>query len=232
MPSLALKNRLIDLSHPLEPATPPWPGNPPVEVHHLSTIPPARGPGDRSAPGAPISCNTSAFLTCNHTGTHMDSPAHFYNGLQTIEQVPLEMCIGPAALVDARHIEPRAEIGPADLTSSEEAIKAAGKVVFWTGWSSRWGDHNYFDDYPVLSEAAAVWLVERGVHLVGMDTPSPDRDPHPAHYVLLGANMVIVENMTNLERIGRDVFELIVVPLPLRGLEASPVRAIAVLPAS
>ena len=62
-----------------------------------------------------------------------------------------------------------------------------------------------------------MWLVERGVHLVGMDTPSPDRDPHPAHYVLLGANMVIVENLTGLERIGRDVFELIVVPLPLRG---------------
>jgi arylformamidase len=231
MPSPTMKTRLIDLSHPLEPATPPWPGNPPVEVHHVSTIPAARRPGERGTASEPISCNTSAFLTCNHTGTHMDAPAHFYNGVQTIEQVPLEMCIGPAALVDARHIAPRAEIFPADLASCEEAIKATGKVVYWTGWSSRWDDRNYFDDYPVLSEEAAVWLVERGVHLVGMDTPSPDRDPHPAHYVLLGANMVIVENLTNLDRIGRDTFDLIVVPLPLRGLEASPVRAIAVLPA-
>ena len=41
-----------------------------------------------------------------------------------------------------------------------------------------------------------MWLVERGVHLVGIDTPSPDRDPHPVHYILLGANMVIVENLT------------------------------------
>ena len=60
-----------------------------------------------------------------------------------------------------------------------------------------------------------------------MDTPSPDRDPHPVHYILLGANMVIVENLRGLEQIDRDVFELIVVPLPLKGLEASPVRAIA-----
>ena len=78
-----------------------------------------------------------------------------------------------------------------------------------------------------MSEAAAVWLVERGVHLVAFDTPSPDRDPHSVHYILLGANMVIVENLTGLERSAATVFELIVVPLPLEGLEASPVRALA-----
>jgi arylformamidase len=225
-----MKQHLIDLSHPLDPATPPWPGNPPVEFAVISAIPAERGPGDRGAPGEPVSCNTTAFLTCNHTGTHMDSPAHFYNGVQTIDQVPLEKCIGPVALVDVRHLHPRGEITPADLAPREAAIKATGKVVLWTGWSSRWGLPNYFDDYPVLSEATAVWLVERGVHLVGVDTPSPDRDPHPVHYVLLGANILIVENLTRLERIGRDTFELIVVPLPLRGLEASPVRALAVLP--
>jgi arylformamidase len=224
------KSRILDLSHPLDPSTPPWPGNPAVEIVVVSKIPPDRGPRDRGAPGEPISCNTTAFLTCNHTGTHMDAPAHFYNGVPTIEQVPLEKCIGPAALIDARQIAPRGEITPAFLTPSEESIKTTGKVVFWTGWSSRWGDHNYFDDYPVLSEASAAWLVERRVHLVGFDTPSPDRDPHAVHYVLLGAHVVIVENLTGLEQIGRGVFDLIVVPLPLRGLEASPVRALAVLP--
>ena len=223
-------SRIVDLSHPLEPATPPWPGNPPVEVQVVSRIPSHRGPRDRGAPGEPISCNTTAFLTCNHTGTHMDAPAHFYNGVPTIEQVPLEKCIGPAALIDVRQVPSRGEITPAHLIPFEGSIKATGKVVFWTGWSGRWGDHNYFDDYPVLSEASAVWLVERGVHLVALDTPSPDRDPHPVHYVLLGANVAIVENLNGLERIGRAVFDLIVVPLPLRGLEASPVRALAVLP--
>lgn len=230
MHARATRHRLIDLSHPLEPPTPPWPGNPPVEFHVVSSIPVERGPRDRGGPGEPVACNTTAFLTCNHTGTHMDSPAHFYNGVQTIEQIPLDNCIGPAALVDVRAIGPRGEITPADLAPCEAAITATGKVVLWTGWSGRWGDDNYFDDYPVMNESAAVWLVERRVHLVGVDTPSPDRDPHPVHYVLLGANMVIVENLTGLEQIGRDVFELIVVPLPLRGLEASPVRALAALP--
>ena len=225
-----MSKRLIDLSHPLEAATPPWPGNPPVEVVTVSSIPAERGPGDRGAPGEPVSCNTTAFLTCNHTGTHMDAPAHFYNGVRTIEQVPLEQFIGAAALVDVRKIGPRGEITPANFAQCEETIRSTGKVIFWTGWSSRWGQEGYFDDYPVLSEQAAAWLVDRGVHLVGMDTPSPDREPHPAHYILLGANVVIVENLRGLEQIDRDVFELIVVPLPLKGLEASPVRAIAVLP--
>ncbi len=222
--------RIIDLSHALDPSTPPWPGNPAVAVQVVSKIPPHRGPRDRGSPGEAISCNTTAFLTCNHTGTHMDAPAHFYNGVPTIELVPLEKCIGPAALIDVRQVPPGGEITPAFLIPLEESIKATGKVVFWTGWSSRWGAQNYFDDYPVMSEASAVWLVDRGVHLVALDTPSPDRDPHPVHYVLLGANVVIVENLTGLERIGRDVFDLIVVPLPLRGLEASPVRAVAVMP--
>jgi arylformamidase len=224
------RRRLIDLSHPLEPATPLWPGNPPTEFSILGTIPVERGPTDRGIAGEAVLCNHSAFLTCNHTGTHMDAPAHFYNGVRTIEQVPLDQFIGTAALVDVRHIGPRGEITLADFTKHEEAISATRKVIFWTGWASRWGQDGYFDDYPVLSEQAATWLVERGVHLVGMDTPSPDRGPHGVHYLLLGANMVIVENLRGLEQIDRDVFELTVVPLPLKGLEASPVRAIAALP--
>jgi arylformamidase len=222
-----MMSRLIDLSHPLDAETPPWPGNPGVSAEILSAIPPERGPTWKSGPGEPVHCNTSAFRTCNHTGTHMDAPAHFYNGVPTIERVPLDHCIGPAAMVDVSHLGPRGEIAPGDLRPHEERIATTRKVVFRTGWSSHWGRDDYFREYPVLSEATAAWLVEHRVHLVGVDTPSVDHEPHRVHYILLGAHMVIVENLTGLERIGRDVFELIVLPLPLRGLEASPVRAVA-----
>ena len=222
-----MTTRLIDLSHPLDAETPPWPGNPGVDADVLSAIPAERGPGWRMGPGESAISNTTAFRTCNHTGTHMDAPAHFYNGVPTIELVPLNHCVGPAAMVDVSRLGLRGEITPADLIPHEQRIATTGKVVFRTGWSSHWGRDDYFREYPVLGEAAAGWLVERGVHLVGVDMPSVDHEPHPVHYILLGAHMVIVENLTNLERIGRDVFELIVLPLPLRGLEASPVRAVA-----
>jgi arylformamidase len=222
-----MAKRLIDLSHPLEAATPPWPGNPPTAVDILSTIPAEQGPGQRGVPESPGYCNTSAFTTCNHTGTHMDAPAHFYNGVSTIDQVPLDHCIGFAALVDVSYLGARGVIAPADLILYQDAIAATRKVVFRTGWSSHWGHDDYFSDYPVLSEETAALLVERGVHLVGVDAPSVDVEPHCVHYLLLGAHMVIVENLTGLELIGTDVFELIATPLKLRGLEASVVRAVA-----
>jgi kynurenine formamidase len=118
-------------------------------------------------------------------------------------------------------------IQPADLAACESAIGATGKVLLHTGWASHWGRDDYFHDFPALSEAVARWVIERGVHLVGVDTPSVDRAPNAAHFILLGARAVIVENLTNLDLIGSDHFELIVLPLSLRGLEASPVRAIA-----
>jgi arylformamidase len=222
-----MTTRLIDLSHPLEPSTPPWPGNPGVDVDVITAIPDGWGPGRRAAKGEPAPFNTTAFRMCHHTGTHMDSPAHIYNGVPTIERVPLEHCIGPAALVDVSHVGARGEITPSDLEPYRDVIASTHKVIFRTGWSSRWCQDDYFHDYPVLTEATAEWLIERRVHLVGVDTPSPDREPHAIHYLLLGSHAVIVENLARLDAIGHRVFELIAVPLALRGLEASPVRAVA-----
>jgi kynurenine formamidase len=113
------------------------------------------------------------------------------------------------------------------LAPYETSIMATRKVVIRTGWSRRWGQSTYFNDYPVIREDAAQWLVERGVHLIGVDTPSVDREPHPSHYIFLGALAVIVENLVNLEQIAQNPFELIVLPLPLTGLDGSPVRAVA-----
>jgi kynurenine formamidase len=157
----------------------------------------------------------------------MDAPLHFYNGVPTIDQVPLEQCIGPAVLIDVSSLGPRGEVHPDHLRASEASIRSIPKVVLRTGWSGRWGHADYFLDYPVISEAAAEWLISRSVHLIGLDTPSVDREPNPAHYAILGAHAVIVENLTNLEQITQSPFELIVQPLPLRGLDGSPVRAVA-----
>jgi kynurenine formamidase len=157
----------------------------------------------------------------------MDAPLHFYNGVPTIDQVPLDDCVGPASLVDVSGVPPRGEIRQRDLAAFEDTIVATRKVVLRTGWSHHWGQADYFVDYPVIGEEAADWLVALGVHLIGVDTPSVDREPNPAHYAILGAHAVIVENLTNLEQIEQSPFELIVLPLPLKGLDGSPVRAVA-----
>ncbi len=71
--------------------------------------------------------------------------------------------------------------------------------------------------------------MDSGVQLVGVDTPSVDQPPFPAHLPLLTHDVIIVENLTKLNAIRSQIFELIVLPLKVTAREASPVRAIAVM---
>lgn len=224
-----MPRRYVDLTQPLDGNTPPWPGNPGCSPEILDQIPASRGPGQRGQVGESGLCNVSAFRVCNHTGTHMDAPAHFYNGVPTIDRVPLEQCHGPAVVITLPPIARRGEILVEHLQPNDEAVRRCRKVVLNTGWAERWGKPEYFHDYPAISEPAARWLLERQVHLVALDTPSVDREPWGIHFLLLDAQVVIVENLTNLAAIGQQECELAVFPLPLRGLEASPVRAVAIV---
>jgi arylformamidase len=79
----------------------------------------------------------------------------------------------------------------------------------------------------VFTPEAAQFVVDCGVRLVGVDFPSVDRPPFPAHIAFLGNGIVIVENLTNLPAIEKEVFHLVVLPLKFTGRDGSPVRAIA-----
>ena len=110
-----------------------------------------------------------------------------------------------------------------------ERLRKTRRVVFNTHWHHRWGADDYFTAHPVITGPAAKFLVDCGVVLVGVDTPSVDRPPYPAHLELLGAGLLIVENLTNLDSITGDEFELIALPLAIHGRDGSPVRTVAVL---
>ncbi len=202
---------LVDLTRPLGTATPVYPGDPAVEVEPVE-----------AAPGVHI----SRLRLGTHAGTHMDAPSHFIAGGLTIDLVPLGQCVGEAVLVrcpGARSID------AALLRAYEDAIRRVRKVVVDTGWAAHWGREDYFTRHPVLPEDAARFLIDCGVHLVGVDGPSVDRAPYPAHRVLLGAGAVIVENLANLDRIPGPVFHLSAAPLPVAGGDGAPARVFAVI---
>jgi arylformamidase len=127
------------------------------------------------------------------------------------------------------------EIDVADLKE-----KLGGKVpvrlILRTGWSEYFGQMKFYNEYPFLSEDAAHWLVENGVRLIAMDSPSPDNPAHsrgtpkdsPNHKVLLGAGVVLVEYVANLKAITKAEVELMVMPLKLKGCDGSPVRCVAI----
>ena len=175
------------------------------------------------------SLNNSSIKTCLHCGTHMDAPFHFFGDSDTIDQIALDTCVGQAALVDLRFLKPRQSISVAHFAEYRELIEEVKRVVLHTGWSAEWERPKYFTDFPVLSGEAAELFVSLGVRLVGIDTPSVDHPPFPAHVALLGHGVLILENLTNLASIPAKRFHLTAAPLKIAGRDASPVRAFAQL---
>ena len=124
----------------------------------------------------------------------------------TIDEVPLDVLIGPATIADFTGCRPLQEI---DVAGSGEEIgrRVPRRLILRTGWSEYFGQMKFYKEYPFLSEKAAQWLVEKGVRLIAMDTPSPDNPAHsretakdsPNHKVLLGAGVVLVEYVANLK---------------------------------
>jgi len=206
--------RIVDLSQPVGPDTPVFPGDGPVRIEIV----------DRTT------MNLSRIELSVHTGTHMDAPFHFFQEGAAIDRVPLERCMGLAALIDLRGIPAGSEIFREHLEGYRDTLRQAHLAVLHTGWSKEWNGPLYFRDHARLSGDAAEFLVDCGVELTGVDMPSVDHAPYPAHRVLLSAGVAIVENLTNLDAIGADLFELIVLPLKLAGRDGSPVRAIAIEP--
>jgi kynurenine formamidase len=161
-------------------------------------------------------------------GTHMDAPAHFIPGALTVDELDLRACVGDAVVVRLGNLAPGTVIECDVLEECRDLIEGADRVVLSTGWSRRVGTATYFVDWPRLSTSAARFFVESGIRLLGLDTPSPGDDTtNPAlHQLLLAEDLLLVECLVNVDRLP-DRFTLICLPLPLVGLDGSPVRALA-----
>ncbi|MFC4114593.1 cyclase family protein [Nonomuraea zeae] len=214
---------LVDLSVPIETGMPVYPGDPEVSIGPALTV-------------ARDGVNVLGLHLGSQSGTHVDAPFHIDDSLPTLDALPLDRFCGPAIVVDARGLAPRAPIGAAafeQIGSGRPGFESV-IVLVATGWSAHWGTAAY-EEHPYLTEEAAALLVARGVRTVGIDALSVDPTPaadFPAHRVLCGAHAVIAENLTGLDRLlraqadGRPI-EVSMLPLRLPGADGAPVRAVA-----
>jgi arylformamidase len=178
---------------------------------------------------------TRKIVLGTHIGTHADAPRHFIPQGRTIDDVSLDILIGPATVVNFAPCRPLQVIDIADL-KAKLGDKIPTRLVLRTDWSEHFGQMAFYNEYPFFSEAAATWMVENGVRLIAMDTPSPDNPAHsrgtpkdsPNHKVLLGAGVVLVEYVCNLKALTASEVELIVLPLKLKGCDGSPARCVAI----
>ena len=201
--------RLWDISQPLRPSLPVWPGD-----TAFSSRP-------RWAIGAESPVNVASFEVSTHAGTHADAPLHYDPRGAGAGEVGLDAYIGPCRVIDARGCGKA--IGEAFVANLRDL---PARVLFRT--YDRFPHDVWSADFTAVDAGAIAILAERGVRLIGVDAPSldpQDSKTMDAHHAVLAADMRILEGLV-LDDVPPGDYELIALPLRLAGLDSSPVRAV------
>lgn len=207
---------IYDLSVPLSVDLPTYPGDPGICIQDWSKL--ANGDG----------ANVSTLSFGAHTGTHVDAPAHFFDGTKKVELLDLESLIGEAQVI---HVPEEKRVIDEDFVTANYAV-GSRRVLFKTRNSAFWsGDFTEFrTDFTYLDLPAAQKLVQLGVKLVGIDYLSIKKfrsKDHEVHRALLSNEVIIVEGL-NLTDVPAGKYELICLPLRLRSHlgDGAPARAV------
>lgn len=212
--------RLIDLSHEIEDGMITYPGLPAPAIRDWLSREGSRG---RYAAGTTFHIGKIDMIA--NTGTYVDAPFHRYDGDMDLAGFPLE------AVADLDGCVVRATRRP---SRALDAVAFAGReirgkaVLVHTGWDAHWRTEAYGTGHPFLTRAATEALVAGGAALVGIDSLNIDDTAdgaRPAHTLLLGAGIPIVEHLTNLGALPDAGFRFFAVPPKVKGMGSFPVRA-------
>jgi arylformamidase len=209
--------KIYDITLPIHPQMPVWPGDPPVQLERVSKI----------EDGA--NANVSRLALSAHTGTHVDAPYHFLGNCQvTVDLLPLDVLNGEAVVL---HLPD--EVG---LVTREVLVKAGiaqgtRRLLLRTRNSHIWtqGLQEFQTAFVGIGVDGSRYLVERGIELVGVDylSVAPYKQSRPTHEVLLQAGMVILEGL-DLSQVPAGTYSLHCLPLKLAGSDGAPARAILI----
>lgn len=205
--------RIFDITQRLDARTPLWPGEPPLVLRQHAVI----------SEQCPV--NVGAVSMPLHAGTHADAPFHYDAQGQTSAETALDPYIGPCLVVDVRRASgPAVEVSDIDWSALETA--GAPRVLLRT--YERFPHAVWDSGFRAVSAAVIERLAGLGVVLIGTDAASLDPETSKtmdAHHAVRAADMRILEGLV-LDAVEPGVYELIALPLPLAGADASPVRAI------
>lgn len=202
--------RIHDITVPLSPELPVYPGDPPFDARPWSSI-----AGGESS-------NVTHLNLGTHSGTHLDAPRHFVQNGMPVDQLPLDLLVGKALVLELAGIK---LIGRKELERLR--IKGVERLLLKTDNSELWSRSGFSQDYCALALDGARYLLDCGVRLVGIDYLSIESfgGDGEVHRLLLGNGVVILEGLA-LADVTPGEYELICLPLKLKGGDGAPVRAL------
>jgi kynurenine formamidase len=187
-----------------------------------------------------------AFRVPEHFGTHVDSPAHFLKGRETIDRIEARRFIAPAVVIDVRSRvteNPDYQLTSADIVRFERGgrVPEGAAVLLLTGWDERYRDAERYRNadkagvlhFPGYSQEAIRHLLKRNIVALGIDTLSIDYGPSKdfaGHKVSHGGGLYHIENLTNLDKLPARGAAIFVGALPIEGGSGSPARVLAIAP--
>ncbi len=201
--------KLYDITRTLTPAMAVWPGDAPVSFRWIARI----------QDGDPVNVSTLTFSA--HAGTHADAHYHYDEAGLRLDQMPLEVFLGPATVVA---LEVQGPILPEHLAGLD--LARMERLLVKTAASQR-RDEEWHSDFPFLAPETARLLAQSGLRLFGTDAPSVDPQESQtmeAHLLLNRGPVAILENLL-LRDVPPGRYELIALPLKAP-VDGSPVRAV------
>ncbi len=202
--------KIYDITMPISPELPVFPGDPRTEITPITRI----------EHGDPA--NVSRITISSHCGTHIDVSLHYNDHGISVDHLPLTLLVGNALVADLR--------GTLEITGkvlSRLPLSGVERLLIMTDNSRLWDREGFHEEYAHLTKEGAEFLLETDIRLVGIDYLSIERftGNGDIHRLLLGNGMVILEGL-NLEGIREGTYELICLPLKIRGGDGAPVRAV------
>lgn len=197
---------LIDLSVPLNEQTPVYPGDPAISITSASVL-------------AKDGYNVHRVAFGTHAGTHIDAPMHMLEDGASLDEISVDRFAGRGRYVDVT-------CGDFDVVK-HAGIRAGDIVLLHTGMADRFHDPVYFDEFPVMPDEIAEYLVNAEVKMVGVDACSVDSAAgFRVHKILLAGDVLIIENLTGLERLAGKEFRVYALPIKMN-VDGAPARVVA-----
>lgn len=207
--------RVIDLSHTLKSGMKVYPGTPFPKIEKRTRI-------------EKDGFEETEFCITSHIGTHIDAPLHMLKEGSSLADFPPDKFFGRAVAVSVSNNE---HISYADIEPFLSVFKVTDYVIFNTGWYQHWESEIYFRNFPLFDTDVVKTLIQFPLKGIGIDMPSVDpidSEDFKNHMLLFKADMIIIENLTNLNQLSKDTFTFACFPIKYLCADGAPVRAVAI----